>query len=777
MPQIHGGWLDPRNSTTGFPFGKHFAAELGIELTVPRPANRKQFEQGSRFLRVETCLPMKVLAGQVCDLAAEGVRTLFHPVILSEQPLTPDEGPLEHCPYIQASSQLFRDVLDFTWKEPVISLALDPDSFRREHIRFARSLGFSHARALKALNAGLEQLSIFRGQLWDAGEGFLNALGPQEQALVVLGKPYHNADSFLNMNLNGIFHRLGVRALPSDLYPMRQEPVASEVPWKYQSEMIRVARELADEPRLFPVMITFFGCGPDPFTLRHIKDALKGKPLLVLEMDEHSSRAGVITRIEAFLDQMKRHTCPQKPALRTPPPAGERKATIIDLPVSLSRSLLLSRARFLAPNPIEDHSRRSAQFLTSSVGPKPDVMYLPYLGDHTWALSGAARSLDIDARVLPPPDEESQRLGRPHAVGGECHPYVLVLGDYLKIAQSLSSHEGERSRFYMLSADACRLGQYPLYIDKIRQQLGLSLGVIFDVNDGLKSFGLSPLNRQRALLRVWEGLTAYDVLARALYEVRPFATDPEVLNRVYKEACDTLHEGLSCGRVHQSLEGALQTLYAVPTEEGEPKPEVAITGDYYTRVVPFANNDVHKEVEALGGTLRPPPAYSDCFKMSVMRASVWSVLNYNALSAARNGLFYVLMAMSELKLKRSPAARRAIDAPLDIAGFHMWKTASDHAETRLPAGITAPVATALQEVERKADGILNLMTLNCSFGTVVTAALSRALKQGHATPMLTLIYDGLKKTNEKTRLEAFMEQVWDHFRNRQNRDRKRRASM
>ncbi len=69
------------------------------------------------------------------------------------------------------------------------------------------------------------------------------------------------------------------------------------------------------------------------------------------------------------------------------------------------------------------------------------------------------------------------------------------------------------------------------------------------------------------------------------------------------------------------------------------------------------------------------------------------------------------------------------------------------------------------------------MTLNCSFGTVVTAALSRALRQGHDTPMLTLIYDGLKKTNEKTRLEAFMEQVWDHFRNRQNREWKRKASI
>ncbi len=74
-----------------------------------------------------------------------------------------------------------------------------------------------------------------------------------------------------------------------------------------------------------------------------------------------------------------------------------------------------------------------------------------------------------------------------------------------------------------------------------------------------------------------------------------------------------------------------------------------------------------------------------------------------------------------------------------------------------------PISTALKYVDCGADGVLNLMTLNCSYGTVVTAALLRALKQRDRVPMLTLVFDGLKKTNEKTRLEAFMEQVWDHF--------------
>ena len=69
--------------------------------------------------------------------------------------------------------------------------------------------------------------------------------------------------------------------------------------------MISVARNVASDPRLFPVYIGFFGCGPDAFILRHVREALGPKPRLTLEMDEHVSRAGMITRLEAFRDRIR----------------------------------------------------------------------------------------------------------------------------------------------------------------------------------------------------------------------------------------------------------------------------------------------------------------------------------------------------------------------------------------------------------------------------------------------------------------------------------------
>ncbi|MFH1114230.1 MAG: acyl-CoA dehydratase activase [Pseudomonadota bacterium] len=745
-----------------FPFWQGFCRELGISLAVAPRTARKQFEKGSRFLRVETCLPMKALAGQIDDLVQAGVQTLFYPSILSEKPAEGTGKTREHCPYIQASSQFYRGAFDVDWKEPVISFALDPDSFRREHMSFAVGLGFSKKRAAVAFEEGMENLAGFNARLRKAGEEFLNSLHEEDRALVVLGKPYHTGDAFLNMNLGNIFKRLGVRALPSDLFPSRPASGRPGVYWKHQAHMIRVAREVSEDPRLFPVLITFFGCGPDPFTLRHIRDKLGSKPLLVLEMDEHTSRAGMITRIEAFLERIRQ-------------PRSESSTSRAG--TAAGQSARPSREDRTTEGEGEELTWYAQAWGRIGKQRTADTLYLPYMCEHAYGFAAAAQSVGIDARVLPPPDGESERLGGPHLVGGECHPYALILGDYLKLAETVQPQAAERSLFYILGPTACRLGQYSAYIDKVRKNLGLGIGVISEVDQLLQAFGLSMRNRQRVFLRAWEGLNAYDALLRVFLQLRPKAEDQEELGGVYHECRDKLFEAICNGRVRQGMEEVFHALAAVSVRETGPGPIVSVTGDYYTRVVPFANNDVYREIERLGATVLPPPTFSDSVKLETLRDVTWGFANGLTFETARKSFLYGLLAISELKVKGSPSMKRAFPEPLDLMGRNMWKTASEHAHTKLPAGITAPIVTALHHLDQGADGLLNLISLNCSYGTVVTAALLRELRTRPGTPMLTLVYDGLKKTNEKTRLEAFMEQVNDHFAHRRSLEGPHRLSV
>ena len=604
----------------------------------PWPLNPAEVSSnGVRALRVETCLPMKVLAGQAEDLYKRGIRTLFHPSMVIESSIIPDGSNVTHCPYIQASLELLSGRPDLEWKELVINSAVDPDSFAKEHARLAMELGFSADHAKEAQAKGMEALGKFRSHLRRQGEAFLNSLAYGEKAVVVLGKPYHTADRFLNMNMAGLFRRLGVKAMPSDLYPIEPEQVEQVVTWKYQNDLILAARAISREDALYPIMITFFGCGPDPFIVRHLKEAVGDKPLLILEMDEHSSRAGVMTRIEAFLDQARRrgHRPKTPQALETatcePPAPG--------LFTLEHASRLFDYARTITPDSLPSR-QELVRAMADRFSPraKVDRVLLPFLGDNSYAFAAAARAMGIETHVLPPPDGNSLRLGLGQAVGGECLPYVLVLGDYLRHAQSLRGDTNPRTRFYMLEGDICRLSQWPVYMEMIRRKLGLTMGVIVDRPQLLADLGLNQFDFQRAMLKAYEALTAYEVHAQVYYRIRPFAADRGTLRWAYEEGRNRLFEGISQGRARQGIDEALHLLHSVRIEEKAPRPVIAVTGDYYTRAVPYANNDVLDQLESLGAILWPQVTFSDYFKLQALRDSVWRMKNGQALSGARHGI-------------------------------------------------------------------------------------------------------------------------------------------
>lgn len=709
-----------------FPFWHGFTRELGISLQISPPSSRRDLENGGRFRTVEACLPMKVTAGQMEALVESGVEAVFHPVVLSEPGLAGEAGFRNYCPYIQGSSLFFKGAVELDWQEVIVIGELDDHAFHSAHARFARKLGFSHTEARNAVDAGTALLNDFKKMLTEEGRRFPDTLQSGEKAVVILGKPYHTSDPFLNMHLPVLLKQLGVKAVPADILPLSGKN--SPVTWKFQGHSVKAAEMISADPRLFPILISFFGCGPDPFTIRHIKRALKGKPLLVLEMDEHSSRAGLITRIEAYLDSIK-----GKNSRSTP--RGEDLRTRSDLGIGKSCE-------------------------KKSCGRKgPKVLYLPNLGDNSFAFAAAALSLGIDTRVLPPADRESEDLGRSNVVGGECSPYALILGDYLKLAQSGAGDPA--GLFFMISPDACKLAQFPVYIEMVRRKLGLSIPVVQSFQSGLEILGLNARSRRHLLLRAWEGLIAYDILFKLYVQLRPFAKNKALLESIYSACVDKLCSALANNRVREGLDEVIHDLHLVSIDS-QTKPVIAVTGDYYTRVVAYANNNVYLRVEELGGRIWTPPTFSDCFKFGTLRDFAWSAMNFQSRAAAGHFVFYCALLFKEFRIRGIDSARNMLNSSTDILGIGHWERASRYADTRLPAGITAPIATTLEQVEMGADGVLNLMTLNCSFGTVVTAALFWALKK-KAVPMLTLVYEGQKQTNERTRLEAFMDQVHDRF--------------
>jgi predicted nucleotide-binding protein (sugar kinase/HSP70/actin superfamily) len=70
--------------------------------------------------------------------------------------------------------------------------------------------------------------------------------------------------------------------------------------WGLGAQILRAAKFIEDHPRYFGLHITNFSCGADSFIEHFYKYIMGTKPYLILELDEHSAVAGMMTRLEAY---------------------------------------------------------------------------------------------------------------------------------------------------------------------------------------------------------------------------------------------------------------------------------------------------------------------------------------------------------------------------------------------------------------------------------------------------------------------------------------------
>jgi predicted nucleotide-binding protein (sugar kinase/HSP70/actin superfamily) len=74
----------------------------------------------------------------------------------------------------------------------------------------------------------------------------------------------------------------------------------SSMYWGIGAQILRTAKRISRSLNLFGLHLTNFGCGADSFIEHFYRHLMGSKPYLILELDEHSAVAGVMTRLEAF---------------------------------------------------------------------------------------------------------------------------------------------------------------------------------------------------------------------------------------------------------------------------------------------------------------------------------------------------------------------------------------------------------------------------------------------------------------------------------------------
>jgi predicted nucleotide-binding protein (sugar kinase/HSP70/actin superfamily) len=167
---------------------------------------------------------------------------------------------------------------------------------------FSSKLGISRKRIAEALDYGLSRQQRFIRDMHEQGRKILGHLDAQKPFVVVTGRPYNLYDERLNLRLGHHLAKIGVSAIPMDFIDVSTVDLSdfSSMYWGLGAQILRTAKWIKSRANFFGLHVTNFSCGADSFIEHFYKYVMGDKPYLILELDEHSAVAGVMTRIEAY---------------------------------------------------------------------------------------------------------------------------------------------------------------------------------------------------------------------------------------------------------------------------------------------------------------------------------------------------------------------------------------------------------------------------------------------------------------------------------------------
>ncbi len=705
------------------PFWKAFFTRLGFEVVTSPPTNREITRMALERAGAEFCFPAKIAIGHVMALAEQGIRRIFLPSITSLPKDSFDQLDNRLCPYVTTIpyvvQAVFAEDAGFEFVSPVVQFHRGKGNLLKQMLSFGRGFGATRREIVKALDAAFAAQKRFRGTLRRRISRALRKVPSDVRRIVLVGRPYNTCDSGLNLHLPKKLLDHGVLPVPMEGVIPQGASLGEDwdnMYWKYGQRILAAADEIAADDTLDAIYITNFGCGPDSFLTGFFQRILEKKPALLLEIDEHSADAGVVTRLEAFLDSLAN----QK--------AREHRKKRLFPPVPLKRSR---------------------------------TVYIPHMCEHTHTLAAAFRSAGIPAEALPPSSEESITLGRRYTLGKECLPAIITTGDMLmKINEP--GFDPEKSAFFMPSGTGpCRFGQYHKLHRLVLKDIGMDGIPIICPNQGRNFYqefkSISQDLSGDPSRAGWHGIVATDLLQRALHSVRPYEIREGDADKAFERGLDRITEAIERGEdVMAAAKAGAADFMRVSVDRSRQKPRVSVVGEIFVRHNTAANKNLIRRLEALGlevelATIGEWIYYSNYSR----RKSAFTEKNFSDLLVTSTKDAIQHFDESRLGRPFKRLLRHTIEPPMKL----LLEMAAPYIHESFEGEAILTVAKAIESFRDGSAGVVNTMPFTCMPGTISATLLGRVQQDCDNIPVINIAYDGQEDATLETRLEAFSHQV------------------
>jgi predicted nucleotide-binding protein (sugar kinase/HSP70/actin superfamily) len=694
-----------------------FLNALDARVVLSDKTNKEIMEQAVELSYTDSCFPLKLLHGHIAAL--DEVDLILYPSAIRLGKRDGDENQKYSCPLVQASPSIVRQVLDLEDRLliPTIDFGKGYTATVKSFADMAVKMGFSPSRSKKAALAGIEAQRRFEANRKAVGSKLLKQLRESDQlGVVLLTRSYMSQDSGANLGIAEKLTQLGVVPIPLDFLDLDSidpKKYSDRPYWSYEGKLIAGAALTASDNRLYGLVLTNFGCGPNSFILRMLEDIMGSKPMGQLEIDEHAAEAGIVTRLEAFVDTIQGY----------------------------ARSV-----------------KREAQCSyvyrgTSPLSRSKKTIIVPRMAPFVETVSAAMEAYGVRVVVLPEPDDRNLLYSNQVTSGTECLPYRIVLGDFMRFYYENGHDSTDVEAFMAGEYGPCRFGKYVIEQMRVLKDIGFDLPIRTTSSNG--AYGDLGLGSQFDRL-AWKGVVATDCLQKLLWRTRPYERVKGLADSLFDEYMNRIADHIRKKQeLGSTLRSATSEFKSLIDPELPRKPLVGINGEIYLRSNRFGNCNVAKECEASG--------------LEVVVSSIGEWIKYTSYTSVRDAIKYrkpkAIIEGYIRKLVREHVERsitkhyhkmlteREPSTEETLARTNPYLSSQCGSEALLSIG------SGIEWLENpEFAGVISVMPHGCMPGGIV-AAIAEKLSATYHKPYISLTYDGFLETNNRTKIGEFAEVI------------------
>ncbi len=275
-----------------------FFKTLGVDIVLSPKTNKEILENGKKLSMDEACLSLKIYMGHI-DYLKDKVDYILVPRIVSL------EKHMKLCTNFSALYDIVRNTFNINilnYNVDVDKKIYEEDSF----IKMGQELGFSKSEASMSYNLAKKE-EYKQSKIRYILEK--RKLYSKKTKVLLVSHGYNLNDNLVGEIIKEILDEMDVEVIMGNVINVDGDKqlyktISPRLYWTYNQELLNTIMEFKNDVSGI-ILVSTFPCGPDSL----VNEMCMRKidiPIINILIDELSAKEGMQTRIESFIDIIKK---------------------------------------------------------------------------------------------------------------------------------------------------------------------------------------------------------------------------------------------------------------------------------------------------------------------------------------------------------------------------------------------------------------------------------------------------------------------------------------